>query len=162
MRTCVSCGGPIPEGKRADAKKCHSNCDGAARARKSYAKDPEKARANWRRYSRTDYGTVTVLLNYAKDRARRAAVPFTLSREFVTKKLEAGVCELSGLPFERVPPGQYRTHPYAPSLDRIDPKKGYVESNVRMILFVVNRARSDFGDEVLLTVASALVKHITR
>lgn len=107
-------------------------------------------------------GTVTVLLNYARDRARRAGVPFDLDREFVRSKLAAGLCELSGLAIQRVSPGAYRVHPYAPSLDRVDPDLGYVKSNVRLVCFAVNRARSDWGDEVLLTIASGLVKHITR
>ena len=162
MRPCVSCGGPIPEGKRADAKKCHGNCDGAARQRKSYAKNPERNRANWLRYSRSDYGIVSMLLNNAKDRARKSGVSFDLSREFIEKKLEAGACELSGIQFVRMPQRQHRAHPFAPSLDKIDPTKGYVDGNVRMLCFAVNQARSDFGDEVLLTVAAALVKHLTR
>jgi hypothetical protein len=107
-------------------------------------------------------GTVTVLLNYARDRARRNKLPFDLDRQFVREKLEGGVCELSGLRIERAAPGKRRTHPYAPSLDRIKPELGYIKSNVRLICFAVNRARSDWGDEVLLTIASGLVKHITR
>jgi len=38
---------------------------------------------------------------------------------------------------------------------------GYKKSNVRLVCFAVNRARSDWGDEVLLTIANGIVKHIT-
>lgn len=126
------------------------------------ARDPERSRKQWREWAMSPEGTITVLLNYARDRARRQELPFDLDREFLREKLARGKCELSGLTLQRVAPGGYRTHPYAPSLDRIEPAAGYVKSNVRLVCFAVNRARSDFGDEVLLTVASGLVKHVTR
>lgn len=135
---------------------------GAQRQARYYAKHGDRARAQWREWSMSPEGTVTVLLNYARDRARRAGVPFDLDRQFVRLKLAGGVCELSGLTIQRVSPGAYRTHPYAPSLDRVEPALGYTKSNVRLVCFAVNRARSDWGDEVLLTIASGLVKHITR
>ena len=103
-------------------------------------------------------GTITVLLNYAKDRARRGGLPFDLDRAWLGPKLIRGVCEVSGLVLQRVSPGQYRTHPYAPSIDRIEPALGYVQSNCRLVCFAVNRARSDFGDAVLLEIASGIVK----
>ena len=134
---------------------------GAERQAAFRKRDPERSRETWRKWSRTPNGTVTVLLNYARDRARRAGLPFELDREFVAEKLLAGVCELSGLPLQREQPGPYRTHPFAPSLDRVDPALGYTKANVRMVAFAVNRARSDWGDEVLLKIAAALVKHVT-
>ena len=72
-------------------------------------------------------------------------------------------CELSDLPLERVAPGEYRTHPFAPSLDRIKPELGYIMGNVRVVCFAVNRARSDWGDAILMKIVNALsIKHITR
>ncbi len=135
----------------------------AAERQAAYAaRNPERVRDNWKRYAHTPKGTVTLLLNYAKDRARRGGYPFALSREWLEAKLKTGVCELTGITLHRVSPGEYRTHPYAPSLDRIVPKKGYVEDNVRLVCFAANRARSDFGDDVLLAVAEGLIKHVTR
>lgn len=131
---------------------------GAERTARHRARNPERVKAQWRKWSASPEGTVTCLLNYARDRARRQGVAFDLSRDFVRRKLALGKCELSGLAIERVAPGQYRTHPYAPSLDRKDPSQGYIETNVRLLCFAVNRARSDWGDEVLLTIASGLVK----
>ncbi len=160
-RICISCGKPIPLHKRADAIKCDGNCDGASRQEKSRRKDPTRHKEVWRKWAFSLDGTMTLLLNYARDRARRLQLPFDLDREFLRQKLEAGVCELSGLPIERVAPGNHRTHPFAPSLDRKEPTMGYEKSNVRLVCFAVNRARSDWGDEVLLTIANGIVKHIT-
>ena len=133
----------------------------AERQRDYRDRDPERSRSAWRRYSMSERGTVTVLLNYARDRAKRTGVAFDIDADWLAGKLAGGVCELTGLKIERVAPGNYRTHPFAPSLDRIVPALGYTKDNVRLVCFAVNRARSDWGDEVLMTIARALVKHVT-
>lgn len=123
-------------------------------------RQPVEVRARWRAYFYTERGTITALLGNAKARAAKAELPFSLSREWLAEKLAAGVCELSGLPIERKPRSEAlgsRTHPFAPSLDRIIPALGYVEHNVRLTCFVVNQARSDYGDAVLKQVARAIV-----
>lgn len=135
---------------------------GAEKSAAHRSRDPERSRRQWREWSRTPNGTVTVLLNYARDRARNHGLDFDIDRAFISDKLDRGVCELSGIRITRESPGNYRTHPFAPSLDRINPSKGYTKENTRLVCFAVNRARSDWGDEVLLTMAEALVKHITK
>ena len=114
-------------------------------------------RQQWREYHRSERGVLTKLLNYAHDRARAEGVTFDLDREWLKPKLDAGVCEVTGLPYQSVAPGKHRTHPYAPSLDRIVAGGPYTKDNVRLVLFAVNRAMSDWGEEVLLTIARALV-----
>jgi hypothetical protein len=138
-----------------------SSLTGAERQAAYRARDPGRSRAAWREYSMSPKGTVTVLLNYARDRARNAGLSFDLDRDWLGQKLDTGVCELSGLPIQRISPGQYRTHPYAPSIDRVEPALGYIKTNCRLVCFAVNRARSDFGDEVLFTIANGIVKHVT-
>lgn len=130
---------------------------GAQKQAAYFARNPEKCRARWRAYAMSPRGTITALLNYAHDRARKDGLAYDLDREWLSEKLERGVCEVSGLPVRRISPGDYRTHPYAPSLDRIVPALGYVKSNTRLVLFAVNRAMSDWGQEVLLTIARAIV-----
>lgn len=119
--------------------------------------DPDRHRAQWRKYHFTPKGTVTALLNYARDRSKKESLPFEIDRDFVAAKLAVGLCEVSGLPVQRISPGGHRTHPFAPSLDRIIPKLGYTKSNTRLVLFAVNRAMSDWGDAVLLEIAKAMV-----
>lgn len=156
---CSRCGKPY---LMADArtKYCSRKCRQCAGVAAYTARQPKEVRAQWRRYFYTERGTITALLGNAKTRASSAGLPFNLSREWLQAKLARGICELSGLPIERKPRsegGGSRTHPFAPSLDRIIPGLGYVEPNVRLTCFVVNQARSDFGDAVLLEVARALV-----
>jgi hypothetical protein len=159
-KTCPSCQTKF-FGKRSDAVFCSELCRNRTRQARWSAANPDRSKATWRKYACSDNGTAVLLLNYARDRAKRGNLAFDLDREFIARKLSNGVCELSGLPIERVSPGEYRTHPFAPSLDRIIPANGYLKSNVRLVCFAVNRARSDWGDEVLLKIAAALVKYIT-
>lgn len=121
-------------------------------------KHPKRTSEAWQRYAHSDKGTVTLYLNYAQDRSRKHNLPYNLDREWLLEKLKKGVCELSGLVFVRTPPGRYRTHPFAPSIDRIEPHLGYVKENCRLVCFGVNRARSDWGDEILLQIAQGIVK----
>ena len=126
-------------------------------------RDPERVKSNWRRYARTEKGTITLLLNYARDRARRAELPFELDKGWLKPKLRHGLCELSWLSFQRIALGNYRTHPYAPSIDRKIPELGYTKENCRLVLFGLNRAMSDWGEDILFDIASAfVVKHITK
>jgi phage/plasmid-like protein (TIGR03299 family) len=57
-------------------------------------------------------------------------------------------CSLTGLKFDFNPIGKKEWNPYAPSLDRIIPKFGYVNGNIRLVLVIVNLALNVFGDEV--------------
>lgn len=118
-----------------------------------------KTRGNgaWQRYAQSKKGKITLLLNYAKDRSIKGNLEYTLDREWLDKRLETGVCEITGLPFEFVQPGNYRTHPFTPSIDRIIPKLGYTKENCRLVCFAVNRALSDWGDGVLNKIAQAIV-----
>ena len=83
--------------------------------------------------------------------------PYELDHDFVKRKLEAGICEATGLPLIRTAPDGVKINPFTPSLDRIIPSLGYIPSNVRLVCFAFNRAKSDWGDEVLLQIATALV-----
>jgi hypothetical protein len=158
---CLRCGAAFSK-YREDSKYCCRKCSNCARVAAYTARQPAEVRAQWRKYFYTERGTITALLGNAKDRAARLSLPYDLDREWLAEKLKGGICELSGLPLERVPrtaAGGARSHPFAPSLDRVIPALGYVKWNVRLVCFIVNQARSDFGDEALLTMAVALVSH---
>lgn len=157
---CTKCGTAFLKYRR-DSKFCSRRCGGSVRVAAYVARQPAEVRAQWRRYFYTERGTITALLGNAKDRATKSNLPYDLDREWIGEKLARGVCELSGLPLEHIPRSAGsggRTHPYAPSLDRIVPALGYVKPNVRLVCFGINQARSDFGDDVLLKMARALVE----
>lgn len=46
----------------------------------------------------------------------------------------------------------------SPSLDRIDPTKGYVPGNVQVVSFLANRAKSNLSDAQLRTFCTAILQ----
>ena len=115
--------------------------------------------ANWRAASQaTVRGRAARMISRAKTFARRYGVEFDLTVEWLVERLSSGCCEVTGLPFELAPKSMScRSNPFQPSLDRIKTGGGYTKNNVRVTVFIFNVARSDFGDEAVITLAEAIV-----
>lgn len=96
-------------------------------------------------------------LQAARSRSKRKGVPFDLTFDWLlaTAKQQDFRCKLTGIEFYATPPHRGKVNPYAPSLDRIEPAKGYVTSNVRIVLRAVNTMLLDWGPEVFKQVADS-------
>lgn len=124
--------------------------------------NPEKYREQYQKAFRrsypTPFGRARYMYNTAKVHARTYGVPFEMSVEWILAKINAGICEVTGLPFDLTCWGKgQKSNAFGPSLDRIDPTLGYVESNVRVVVWIYNRARGACQDEALLQMSRALV-----
>jgi hypothetical protein len=75
----------------------------------------------------------------------------------MSQRLQAGVCELTGLAFDMSVRSR-RPELYTPSIDRIAPGLGYTKENCRLVLFAVNLWMKDFTVESILPIAEALVR----
>lgn len=95
------------------------------------------------------------LMRHARFRAHKKGVPFDLDEHLreLQDRINNGSCEISGLPFNL---DGGRTWD-SPSFDRIDPLKGYILSNVRVVLHAVNSAMGDWGDAKMLEIARAIL-----
>ena len=72
-------------------------------------------------------------------------------------KLQSGYCEITGISFEQ---NKGNRSPFGPSIDRIDPKKGYTKDNCRVVVSCYNLAKSNWSDDDVLRMAQAIVsKH---
>lgn len=87
------------------------------------------------------------LCDQTKRRAAEKGVSFSLTLDWIKKKIEAGRCELTGLEFHI---GTERRHLFQPSPDRIDSSRGYDLDNTRIILWMLNAAKGD-ADEATFT-----------
>lgn len=87
----------------------------------------------------------------ARRRAKDFGIEFDLDYAWIEPKIRAGVCELSGLPFD-----SYYRSPNLPSIDRINPQGPYTKENCRLILWALNRAMSDLGQDYLFSVLRAV------
>lgn len=134
-----------------------------AKAKARYEADPKLTKARSKQYyqnAKAARGTARrraqMLTTSARTRAKERGIPFDLTTDWVQFQLDLGVCELSGLPFEMALSGG-RPHPHAPSLDRIDNTKGYLQSNCRIILWCLNLALNEWGEDVMLPVWRAVL-----
>jgi hypothetical protein len=96
------------------------------------------------------------LLRSVGKKCRKDHLAFDLDREWLVKRLTNGRCELTGLSFDMSVVNRARTA-YTPSIDRIVAGGGYTKAHCRVVLFAVNAALADWGLEILLPIARALV-----
>ena len=107
-----------------------------------------------------------VLFASARTAATKRNLLIDITRDWVKEKLCVGVCEVTGLPFvfESRNTGRWGAgsqQPFAPSLDRTDPTKGYTKDNVKVVVWIYNRAKQDSSHEEVLMLARALVLRLT-
>ena len=93
---------------------------------------------------------------------KRAILQKTITKDDILPILEAGHCQLTGLPFDFMPTNKTFRNPYAPSLDRIDSQKGYIKENCRVVLAAVNDALGEHDDNDILPILKALVKGLEK
>lgn len=150
MRTCAKCGGAIPAERRADALYCSTKCGNNHRNHTHYHRQPDRAK------ERRDHLKATQLNRYmvsrAKWRAKSAGVPFNITPDDVSIP---AICPVLGLPI-RPAKGHGGHDHHSPSLDRIDPNKGYVKGNVRVISQRANLLKSDATVEELEAILNDL------
>jgi hypothetical protein len=120
--------------------------DRVAKGREARRKNPERDRLYQEKY-RTIHRAKT-LIRHAKRRAAVLNVPFNLDTyvKEIQSRIDTGECELTGERFNLKKGRNWN----APSLDRIEPKKGYVYSNIRIVCFVINCALGNWGQDVLI------------
>lgn len=169
-RTCVSA-----RGKR----HYQIHADRAYELRRTRMKDPAKAaqasqlksayyaanKEKWTQYrknqrvkERSDaWFRASRLLTWVRARAGRNGWEFDLTQEWVVEKLRAGHCEASGMPFSLADHDSFAIHPWAPSIDRIDSRSGYTQTNCRMVVWAYNVAKSEWGDAEVLKLARAIL-----
>jgi hypothetical protein len=105
-----------------------------------------RARAPWR-----------YVLMTAKSRAKVEKLEYDLDKEWAISRW-TGECELCKLPFVI---SKRLRHPLSPSIDKIDPTKGYTKDNCRFIAWALNAFKGTGTDEEMFAIARALITNIT-
>lgn len=107
-----------------------------------------------KKYLASPHGKAARLLIGAKRRSKKLRVPFDLKESDILLPLELGVCEATGIAF-CMPGAPGERSPFAPSLDRIKPAHGYVSGNVRVVVWALNAACGEWGEEILWQIVKA-------
>ena len=99
-----------------------------------------------------------VLLIGARGRAKRRGLEFSITIDDI---LIPERCPVIGVILDRIllNEGRKRTpNPCAPSLDRIDPSKGYIKGNVRVISWRANNLKSNGTLDEFIAIVADLKK----
>lgn len=96
------------------------------------------------------------LLTSRRNEARKRNIPFDLTHEWACARW-TGRCEITGIEFRLN--GKNGPHPFSPSLDKIDPKRGYAQDNCRFILWGCNAIKGVGTDEDMYFIACAIANH---
>src|ERR1700730_5062047 len=81
----------------------------------------------------------TILRDHAHSRAKKRNLEFDLSWEWVLAELNRGTCAVTGIPFDlNGGPGSDVHNKFAPTIDRIDPDRGYTKDNCQVVIYAYN------------------------
>jgi hypothetical protein len=152
-RTCSRCGAQKPSSDFRNGSKGrkYHRCKSCVKelAEQSPKTKPRLAKANkkWRAKNRG-----WQLLSSAKDRAKDKGLPFEITFHEIQAKVDAGICEATGIPFNLSEPRAWNS----PSLDQIEPGKGYTHDNTRVVIYAYNVMANVWGEKRILEVAQAI------
>lgn len=131
--------------------------DAAVKAAKYKDKHPDRLAESQAKFYASEKGAVYRWSNAAWNGLRhRSAITLSASELRDMWRTQGGVCPLTHRTMKIDGVGYSLD---APSLDRIDPTKGYVGDNVRIVTFQANSARRDGTDADLYDFCSAVLAH---
>lgn len=119
----------------------------------------EAERISHKKRRMTPTGRARGLIKSARERAKKAGLPFAITVEDILPAMEAGFCAATGIRFEMgPPPAGFNQHPLAPSLDQIVAGKGYTPDNVRLVTWQFNLMAGQLPDEELVRFCRAFLR----
>lgn len=155
------------DGLRSSCKKCDAlyyrqwRKNGGAQWRRQWYENGGKERGQ--SYVKANpIKTITVsLVSGARCRARDKNLPFDIDLNYVRSMVGenaelASHCPALGiaLDWSRLRDNGNKPLPNSPSIDRIDPERGYVKGNIKIISFRANQIKSDASPSELKLVAA--------
>jgi hypothetical protein len=136
----------------------------AEKSRERRKANPEWYRAREPGYYKTYRAKLTsirpwkYLLQSRRYDARNKNLPFDLTNEWAAARW-TGKCEITGIAFGLN--GKRGPFPFSPSVDRIDPTKGYTQDNCRFVLWGCNAIKGVGTDADMYKIACAIAASIS-
>lgn len=123
------------------------------RKRKWRKDNPEYFR-KWRESSPFKY-----VVSSIKSRTKKSGLDFDLDQEYIQQIWDecGGICPMTGVPMLKISKINDARGSSVMSVDRIDPNKGYVKENIRLVSYWYNRTRSNYSDEFTLEMCQRVI-----
>jgi hypothetical protein len=131
--------------------KSNGSCAECHYDRSSYNKTYNKSRLT----KPKSVATALFLSCRNRQKAKYPDAPFDLTKEWIEQKITSGICEVTGLPFNLSVLSTAK-RPFAPSIDKKDPKGYYTKDNCQVVCFIYNVAKSEFTHDDVVTLANAV------
>jgi len=126
--------------------------------------NPEQRKVIQRRYRKSIRTHrelfIKALVRTARQHAKIKKMEFELNHSVIDTliTLQNEKCSITGICFDYVPNEEFRARPFAPSVDRKDNSKGYIYNNIQIVCVMVNRAKSEFTQEMFDEMCRARVR----
>ena len=98
-----------------------------------------------------------------KSRARKKQLDFDLTQDWLKERYNKGVCQVTGIPFslETIEDPEANEciikRPFAPSIDRKDPSKGYTQDNCQLVIWQYNQMKFLWSQKELVKFCRAVL-----
>ena len=107
-------------------------------------------------YFKTQKSRIQNMIKSARKRSKEKNIDFDLDIKWLSSlfKEQNNKCILTNIDF--IIPTERKNHlstPFTPSLDRIDPTKGYTKNNTRLVCYAMNCCLHDFGENIFEKIA---------
>lgn len=128
-----------------------------------YQKNKHKRKLVTKQYQKTAKGRLIQLMRQAKSRATKHGLPYDLNVHFLLKlwDIQCGKCALTKINFNLERNETYSSEPFAPSIDKINPKLGYTQDNVRLVCVAINFALNEFGEDIFKQICFAYLANVS-
>lgn len=139
----------LKSGLRTDCRACNKKTRKAYRESGKLATHVAKNLVQWK---------LRRLLNDSKVRAKKAGLDHDLDLNYLLEILTTR-CPYLGTQFHwevRTNCGHRHTHPFSPSIDRIDSSKGYVKGNVAIVSHRANSIKHNATEQELFRIGRAV------
>lgn len=153
---CKSCRAEKGRNGRKDRmQKTCCNCEGSWEAKMGKARRKIDLCDNCYPFYRTAYN----LYYAALLRSTKNKLPFDLELKDIHLELVKGVCPKTGIEFEIKKKGSDYSNrsPFAPSIDKINPSKGYTKDNIQIVCWWYNAAKGRYTDEEVFELCKAVI-----
>lgn len=124
--------------------------------KKEYQKENRQAFLDYgEKYYASKVGRAKILLKSAK--LRGAKLGIDIDESFILNLMENDSCSVTNIKFDYNRSKTTTKNPYAPSLDRIDSKRGYLKDNVRLVIWQYNLMKGEISDDELFSICQGIV-----